>query len=134
MQEEVLVNKKTKLAKLALAIAQGESIAVWARKNGVPRSSAFRWAKDPKVTRAIEAWRRRSLNRAIGRMVCLATKAVDGIARLAKRAESESVQLRAWRALLADQMAVAKFSSLEQRIVELEELASDRTGQPPFTA
>ena len=39
----------------------------------------------------------------------------DGIVTLAKESESESesIQLRAWRAVLADQMAVSKFSDLE---------------------
>ncbi len=48
-------------------------------------------------------------------------KAANGIVTLAKEAESESVQLRAWRAILADQMAVSKFSDLEYRMVEIEE-------------
>jgi hypothetical protein len=125
MQEEVRQQKKTRLA---LAIARGESITAWARQNEVPRRSAFRWARDPKVRRAVDAWRRRSLNRAIGRMASRATKAADGIARLAESAESESVQLRAWRAILADQMAVSRFSNLEQRMVEIEEQLRDRTG------
>ena len=55
-------------------------------------------------------------------------KAADGIARLGEGAESESVQLRAWRAILADQMAVSKFSNLEQRMVEIEEQLRDRPG------
>jgi hypothetical protein len=45
-------------------------------------------------------------------------KAANGIVTLAKEAESESVQLRAWRAILADQMAVCKFSDLEYRMAE----------------
>jgi hypothetical protein len=124
-EEVVRVNKKTRLA---LAIARGESIAAWAQRNGVPRSSAFRWAKDPKIRAAIADCRRRCLSRAIGRMVYLATKAADGIAELAKGAESESVRLRAWRAILADQMAVCKFSELEHRMADIEEQLSARTG------
>ncbi len=125
MQEESLKNKKTRLA---LAIARGQSISAWSRQNEVPLRTAFRWASDPKVRGAVEACRRRALNRAIGRMVGLAMKAVAGIARLADGAESESVQLRAWRAILADLMAVSKFSNLEQRMVEIEEQLRDRTG------
>jgi hypothetical protein len=48
--------------------------------------------------------------------------AVDGIVTLAKEADSESVQLRAWRAILADQIAVSKFSDLEYRMAEIEEI------------
>jgi hypothetical protein len=124
MEEDVRRDRKTKLA---LAMARGESIASWARQNGVPLRSATRWAKDPKVRSAVEEWRRRALSRAIGRMAGLAIKAADGIASLAKGAASESVQLRAWRAILADQMAVAKFSDLEYRMLEIEERLRERT-------
>ena len=104
------------------------SVAAWARQNEVPRRTAFRWARDTKVRLAVEAGRRRALDRAIGRMARLALKAADAIARLGEGAESESVQLRAWRAILADQMAVSKFSNLEQRMVEIEEQLRDRPG------
>ena len=117
-EKEVRQNAKVKLA---LAMARGESASAWARQNDVPSRTARRWAKDPRVRTAIEAWRHRALSRAIGRMASLALKAANGIAGLAEGAESESVQLRAWRAILADQMAVAKFSDLEQRMLEIEE-------------
>jgi hypothetical protein len=125
MQQDDRHNKKTRLA---VAIARGELITAWARQNEVPLRTATRWAGDPKVRGAVESWRRRALDRAIGRMAGLAMKAADGIAGLAAGAVSESVQLRAWRALLADQMAVAKFSNLEQRMVEIEEQLRERTG------
>ena len=51
----------------------------------------------------------------------MTTKAVDGITNLARGADSESVQLRAWRGVLADLMSVSKFSVLEYRMTELEE-------------
>jgi hypothetical protein len=121
MPEEVRIDKKTSLA---LAIARGQSIAAWAKKNEVPRCTAFRWASDPKVRRAVEASRRP----AIGRLASFALKAVDAIVTLAKEAEAESVQLMAWRAILADQMAVTKFSDLEYRMAEIEEQLSHRTG------
>jgi hypothetical protein len=125
MEEELQQSKKSELA---LAIARGVSIAAWARKNEVSRRSAFYWAKEPKVREEVEEWRRNSLNRAIGRMAIRSTKAADGIATLAENAESESVRLRAWRAILADQMAVAKFSTLEYRLVVIEERAQARAG------
>jgi hypothetical protein len=125
MPENVPKNHKNKLAS---AIARGESITAWAHRNGVPLSTAFRWSQEPKIRREVEAWRRRALGRAIGRMASLAMKAVDGITKLAEGAESESVQLRAWRAILADQMAVSKFSDLEYRMAEIEEQLDERTG------
>jgi hypothetical protein len=100
---------------------------VGARKR-VPERTAFRWAKDSKVRREVEACRRQALNEAIGRMTRISMNPVDGIVTLAKVAASESVQLQAWRAVLADQRTVAKFSDLEDRMTELEEQVSARTG------
>ena len=42
-----------------------------------------------------------------------------GSSRSPRESESESVQLRAWRAILADQMTVSKFSELEHRMAEI---------------
>jgi hypothetical protein len=120
--------RRYKKINLALAIAEGESIIAWAQQNGVPERTAFRWAQDPKVRREVEACRRRVVNQAIGRLTGLTTKAADGIANLAQEADSESVQLRAWRAILADMMAVSKFSDLEYRMAEIEEQLDKRTG------
>ena len=85
------------------------------------RRTAFYWAKDPKVRREVDACRRRALNQAIGRLTGMAMNAVEGIAHLAQEADSESVQLRAWRSVLADLMSVSKFSVLEYRMTEIEE-------------
>jgi hypothetical protein len=94
----------------------------------VPERPAFRWAQDPKVRREVEACRRRALSEAIGRLTRMSVNAVDGIVTLAKEADSESVQPRAWRAVFADQIAVSKFSDLEYRMAEIEEQLSERTG------
>ena len=118
MEKEIRRHQKIHLA---LAVAEGESIAEWARQNGVSERTAFYWAKDPKVRRQVEACRRRALNQAIGQLTGIAMNAVDGIAHLAQGADSESVQLRAWRGVLADLMSVSKFSVLEYRMTELEE-------------
>ncbi len=99
-----------------------------AQENGVSERTAFYWAKDPKVRREVEACRRRALNQAIGRLTGMTTKAADRLSTLAQEADSESVQLRASRAVLADQIAVAKFSDLEYRMAEIEQQLSERTG------
>jgi hypothetical protein len=113
MSEEHRPSKKTQLA---LAVAQGESVAEWARTNEVPRRTAFRWAKEV------------SVRTAVGRMAGRANWAVKGITTLAAGAESESVRLRALRAMLSDMMAVAKFSGLEQRMTQIEVQLNERVG------
>jgi hypothetical protein len=106
---------------LALALAQGISAAQWARANQVPKNTAYRWARDPKVRSAIESHRRRTIDQAIGRMTKQSTRAVDGIIAIARESDSDSVRLRAYRAIFSDMMAVSKHSGLEARIAELEE-------------
>ena len=125
MQEDVRNDLKSQLA---LMIARGKTITAWASQNEVPLRTAYRWSRDPKVRGEVQEWRRYVLDLAIGRLARLSLKATDGIAKLGAGAESESVQLRAWRAILADQMAVSKFSELEYRMVEIEEQLRDRTG------
>jgi hypothetical protein len=61
----------------------------------------------------------------------MTTKAADRISSLAQEANSESVQLRASRAILADMIAVSKFSDLEYRVTEVEELVLERMGYTP---
>ncbi len=113
--------RQAKKIHLAAAIAEGQSVASWAHDNGVPRSTAYDWALEPSVRRAIEACRCRALDQAIVRMTKRMLWASDRVAELAKAAESESVQLRALRSIFADVMAVAKFSNLENRLAQLEE-------------
>jgi hypothetical protein len=106
---------------LALALAQGVSAARWARANQVPKNTAYRWARDPKVRKAVESHRRRTIDQAIGRMTQQSTWAIGGIVAIAREAESDSVRLRALRSIFSDLMAVSKHSGLEARMAALEE-------------
>ena len=87
----------------------------------MPERTTQRWAQDRNVRREVDACRRRGLNPGAPGLTGMAMNAVDGIAHLAQGAESESVQLRAWRGVLADLMSVSKFSVLEYRMTEIEE-------------
>jgi hypothetical protein len=108
-------------SQLIVAIAEGMPVTEWAHKNKVPRRTAFRWAREPKIRASVESSRRRALDRAIGRMSKHVNWAAGGIARLAKTAESESVRLAALRAIFSNMMAVSEFAGLEQRMAQIEE-------------
>lgn len=120
------MERRINTKRLALAIARGETVKAWATRNKIPLRTAYRWSANPKVKLGVEDFRRRALNQALGKMAGMAMKAAEGIARLAQGAESESVQLRAWRAILADQMALTRFANLEQRMTEMEEQIRER--------
>jgi hypothetical protein len=127
MSENSEEKPRGRKSELALAIANGTSAARWARENKVPKRTAYRWSSEPKVRAAIESYRRRELDRAVGRMARRATWATDGIAKLAQNAGSESVRLAALRAILSDMMAVSHFAGLEDRVTEIEEQLHERT-------
>ena len=124
MTKELRQKAKTQLA---LAIAQGRSVALWARDNQVPRSTAYRWASQPELRATVESCRRRARDRALGRMAMQAQRASEQIVKLAAGAESESVKLRALRAILAGVISVAKFSDLRRRMAAIEQQLHERT-------
>jgi hypothetical protein len=123
--EQVPLSKQDQLA---VAIGHGQSITAWARKNDVPRSTAYYWANRPDVRRLVADHRRRYLDRALAWMARRSMWAVKRITTLGETAESEAVQLRAARAVLSDQIAVAKHADFEFRMSEIEEEIRVRNG------
>jgi len=119
-------HRQSKKTQLALALAQGRSITTWARANEVPRRTAYRWAGEPAVRSAVESYRRRVIDRVVGRLATRATWASDGIAKLAKSAKSESVRLSALRAILSDMMTISQFATLEETVAQVVEQLNDR--------
>jgi hypothetical protein len=127
MSEEAEPRERNELS-LANALAKGTSIRAWARANDVPKSTAIHWAKEPEVRAEIEAFRRRAIDQAVGAFAGHAAWAAKGICALAEGAESESVKLRAMRAIFADMMAVSRYSGLEERMAELEAHVREQRG------
>jgi hypothetical protein len=113
---------------LALALAQGIRVSVWARSTNVAKRTAYRWSKDAKVRAAADAIRRRAVDRAVGRLAKHATKSAEAIIELGKSAESEAVRLSALRAVLSDMINVSKYTGLEERMAQIEEQLREQTG------
>ena len=80
-EEEIPLSQRDQLA---MAVAEGKSIALWARQNGVATRTAQRWAAEPDVRRQVEDSRRRILDRALGYMAGRSMWAVRGITKLEK--------------------------------------------------
>jgi hypothetical protein len=74
----------------------------------------------------VESFRRSAVDRAIGRMAKRVTWAAEGIAKLAKTAESESVRLSALRSILSDTIAFSEFLGREQRVTDNGERPNER--------
>jgi hypothetical protein len=118
MAGEDRVSRKNQFA---LALAQGIPIARWARDNQITKRTAYRWAREENVQKAVDDCRRRAIDRAIGQMTKKATWAVGRMTDLAQTADSESVQLSAVKALLGNLMAISRHSALEGRMAKVEE-------------
>ena len=123
MSEEPREKSKTDLG---LAIGQGVSVTAWGRSAGVPPRTAYRWAKDPLVRKTVEAYRRRTIDRAIGRMTKHTPIAADGIVAIAKSAELDSVRLRACRAVFSDMTTTSRYFALETRMHNIEQRLAGR--------
>ena len=54
-------HRESQKIQLTLALAQATSAAKWARTNGVPQATAYRWSKEPAVDAQIESIRRRAI-------------------------------------------------------------------------
>jgi hypothetical protein len=125
-------NNQDQKSNLAIAIAGGRTVAAWAKANDVARRTAHSWSKSPEVRDLVARIRRRAIDRAVGLLSRNATAAAKRPASLAKGAASESVQLQAARAILADLMSVSNYAEMEGRLAEVErQLAEDHADDSP---
>jgi hypothetical protein len=113
---------------LAVAISRGAKVAAWARTNKVSRATAFRWAKEPDVRKAVLDCRRRSVDRMLGQMTVFSGEAVATIHRISKEGDGDAVRLKAARGMIADMISVSKFSDLEYRVTEVEQMLDSPAG------
>ena len=124
MTKELRQKIKTQLAH---AIAQGTSVALWARANQVPRSTAYRWAGEPELRATVVSCRRRARDCALRRAATTGRFVTDQIAKLATGAESESIKLRALRLILAEVIPVSRFPDFKRRIAAIRQELQERT-------
>ena len=112
----------------AACVGNGVSAKSWARANAVPPNTAYRWAREPEVRKEVASCRQRLVSRALGRMARHTTRAADTIVRISREGDSDAVQLKAALAILSDLIAVARFSDLEERMLEVEEMLHPPSG------
>jgi hypothetical protein len=129
------LRQKTKIP-LALTIAQGRSVALWARDNLVPRSTAYRWAGQPDLQAAAESRRQRAVNCALARLAKRAYREAQEVVALAECAESESVRLCTLRAVVSGAMPTSKLAPLKRRMSAIKQELQERPGTagPPCPA
>jgi hypothetical protein len=110
---------KALIDKLALHVAGGGRIASWARENGVPRRTCYDWSRRPEFQDKVEAIRRRTVDRAVGRMTRSLHRAVKKIEDLVEQGENDHVRLAAARTLIDKMLDVKGHAEFERQIAEL---------------
>jgi hypothetical protein len=118
------------LAKLVRHVAAGGKILAFCRRHEVASRTAYRWSKTPRFQARVEELRRRASDRAIGLLAKHATTAVEGMAKLAKSAESEPTKLSAQRGILAELRDMTGFTTLERRMAAIEERLKAKESSP----
>jgi hypothetical protein len=131
MSEEHRESVKTQLA---LALAKGECIDKWAKANGVSRATAYEWADERAVRKAVAAHRRRALEQAVGLMSEHAEWAAKQMVHIAKHGRSDSVRLSALRALRATTPAPSIRVGMTKRVAAIEKRLGNRAQKMRGTA
>jgi transposase len=119
--------REVRKSNLALALAQGMSAPKWGEKNGVKKSTAYKWAAEPEMRTRVNSIRRRALDRYVGRLSKRLVWSAEGVVQIADKATSESVRLSALRAIPTDMFKACTFGSLDDRMTALEARFNGRT-------
>jgi len=126
--EQRIANQRDQFA---VAMAMGQSISAWAKKNGVPSQTCHEWKDTEEFKLRVQHIRRRTIDRAAGQLVHDLTKAVGRIARLATKGKTEYVRLQAARAVLKEAIVFRRHFDLEEQVAELESDFKRRESEYP---
>jgi hypothetical protein len=129
--------RQTRSGPLALWVAAGGQISTWCHDHGIPRGTAYDWSKRAEFRRMVEDYRRRAVDRAIGKMARQLIKAVEMIVHLIEQGQKDSIKLAAARILIDKLLDVqchaelkAELRQLNDRLAVQEERDAQRAETP----
>jgi hypothetical protein len=82
-----------KIASLATCLASGGSIPQWAKAQGVPRRTAYRWASDGQVKAQVQTLRQGLIGDAVGQLAAAAATAVETLQGLLAATQPPGIRL-----------------------------------------
>ena len=112
---------KPRFYQLAIAVAAGSKIPAWCKEHGVAVRTAYHWYKSDSFKQLVREYRRRAVDRAIGKMAKNLTKAVETIVRLIEEGQNDSVKLMAAKTLIDKLMDVESHSELKADLHQINE-------------
>ena len=116
----------TKTDRLALALAEGDTVQAAADKAGIGRTTAYRRLADPAFRQRIQTLRGEMVGQALGRMAAGMSDAAGTLRKLLK-AKGESVRLGACRTMLELGVKLREAVEFEERLAALERKAADES-------
>jgi transposase-like protein len=113
-------NRESKCELLAIHVASGGSVASFARDHGIHVRTAYAWTKDAGFDAKVIAARAAVLDKLVGRLAKLGSRAVQQIGILSTKADSENVRLAASRAVLSDLIGLGTYAVSSKQFDELQ--------------
>jgi hypothetical protein len=107
-------------------VAGGGRVNKWYAENGVSRTAAYRWYRSDAFKRMVEEYRRRAVDRAIGRMAKSLGKAVEKIIHLIEQGQTDAVKLSAAKALVDKLIVVQNHAELTADLRRLNQRLEDQ--------
>jgi hypothetical protein len=106
---------------LALSVACGRSVRLWAKHHDVEFTMAFEWYLQQEFRDLVELNRLRVADRLVGRLLRGAGLAVGQLIKLCTKCPSAAIRLSASRALLTHWITVSDHASMSGRVRAIEE-------------
>jgi hypothetical protein len=106
---------------LALWVAAGGKVRVWCKKHNVARTTGYKWYATDEFRRMVDEYRRRAVDRAIGKMAVSLGKAVETMVELIERGQTDVVKLAAAKALVDRLIDVQNHAELKADLRHLDE-------------
>jgi hypothetical protein len=120
---------ETLIDQLAVSVAEGRSVVTWCEKHGVATRTAYHWYKAERFQRLVAEYRRRAVDRAIGKMGRKLGKAVGKIVRLVEKGQDGKVKLAAAKTLIDRLLEVQSRAELRDELQRLNQRLTAHEGR-----
>jgi ABC-type uncharacterized transport system ATPase component len=112
-------------SQLALWVAAGGRISVWCKAHNIARQTGYKWYATDEFRRMVEEYRRRAVDRAIGKMARSLEKAVEKMVELIERGQTDAVKLAAAKTLVDKLIEIQEHADLKADMARLSERLDD---------
>jgi hypothetical protein len=114
--------KKTRVDQFLVGLSCQPTIELASKYAGIAASTGYRWLQNPEISARRQELARETSRQAMTRLKEVTCRAVNQLGKLADRAESESTQVAACKAVLDFSLKVAELEDLQEQINEIQKI------------